>query len=242
MLQLFISDLHLCEQAPQIEALFQQFMEQQAPKADELYVLGDLFEAWIGDDALDPLAERVIKLFKQYSSQGGKLYFMHGNRDFLVGETFVNATGGQLLNDPYSLVLAGQSSLLMHGDSLCTQDEEYLAFRSLVRAPQWQKEFLSLSIDERINIAKDIRSQSKERGKTLSEQISDVTPTEVISIMQQNQVTLLIHGHTHRQARHRLTIEKLQCERIVLGDWGETGSVLSISENTIELSNFTLNT
>lgn len=241
MLQLFISDLHLCEQAPHIEALFQQFMEQQAPKADELYVLGDLFEAWIGDDALDPLADRVIKVFNQYSSQGGKLYFMHGNRDFLLGETFAKTTGGQFLNDPYSLMLAGHSSLLMHGDSLCTQDEEYIAFRSLVRDPQWQQQFLSLSINERTNIAKDIRSQSKERGKTLPEQISDVTPSEVLRIMQQKQITLLIHGHTHRQARHDLTINKLQCERIVLGDWGETGSVLSISENSIELSNFSLN-
>ena len=240
MLQLFISDLHLCEQAPHIEALFHQFMEQTAPKADELYVLGDLFEAWIGDDSLDPLAERVIAAFKQYSSQGGKLYFMHGNRDFLLGEVFVNATGGQLLNDPYSLVLAGQSSLLMHGDSLCTQDEDYIAFRNLVRDPKWQQQFLLLSINERINIAKDIRSQSKERGKTLAEQISDVTPSEVLSIMQQKQVTLLIHGHTHRQARHNLSIDEIQCERIVLGDWGETGSVLSISEKTIELSNFTL--
>jgi UDP-2,3-diacylglucosamine hydrolase len=240
MLQLFISDLHLCEQAPQIEALFHQFMEQQAAKADELYVLGDLFEAWIGDDSLEPLAERVITAFNQYSSQGGKLYFMHGNRDFLLGENFVNATGGQLLNDPHALVLAGQSSLLMHGDSLCTEDKEYIAFRSLVRDPQWQQQFLSLSINERINIAKDIRSQSKERGKTLSEEISDVTPAEVINIMQHNQVSLLIHGHTHRQARHNLTIEKLQSERIVLGDWGVTGSVLSISEKSIELSNFTL--
>jgi UDP-2,3-diacylglucosamine hydrolase len=242
MLQLFISDLHLCEQAPHIEVLFQQFMEQQAIKADELYVLGDLFEAWIGDDALDPLAERVITAFKQYSSQGGKLYFMHGNRDFLLGEDFIKTTGGQLLNDPYSLVLAGQASLLMHGDSLCTQDEEYIAFRSLVREPKWQQQFLSLSVNERIEIAKDIRSQSKERGKTLSEQISDVTPAEVLKVMQQKQVTLLIHGHTHRQARHPLTIDELQSERIVLGDWGETGSVLSISGTSIELTNFRVNT
>jgi len=241
MQQLFISDLHLCEQAPHLEVLFHQFMDQQAPKADELYVLGDLFEAWIGDDALDPLAERVIKAFKDYSSHGGKLYFMHGNRDFLLGESFAKATGGQLLTDPHSITLAGQSSLLMHGDSLCTQDEEYIAFRSLVRDTKWQQQFLSLSIDERLNIAKDIRSQSKQRGKTLAEEISDVTPAEVTAIMVQNQVSLLIHGHTHRQARHLLSLNEKHCERIVLGDWGETGSVLSISNNHIELSNFSLN-
>ena len=241
MRQLFISDLHLWEKAPKLEQLFHQFMEQQASKADELYVLGDLFEAWIGDDAIDTMAKNVINAFSHFSKQGGKLYFIHGNRDFLLGDEFLKATSATLLTDPYPLIIANQKALLMHGDSLCTQDAEYIQFRNLVRSEDWQNEFLSKTIEERLKIARDIRQQSSERGQMISEEISDVTPSEVVDIMQQAQVSLLIHGHTHRQDRHPLIINNQPAERIVLGDWGDTGSVLSIENNQITLSNFSLN-
>ena len=213
-------------------------MKHHAEQADELYVLGDLFEAWIGDDAMDAMALRVIDAFYLYSSQGGKLYFLHGNRDFLLGAEFIKATSGELLTDPHHLTLAGQSALLMHGDSLCTQDEEYMAFRALVRDETWQKQFLSLTLDERKHIAQDMRDKSSEHGKSLSEEISDVTPSEVIKIMEKEKVSLLIHGHTHRQARHDLG----KAERIVLGDWGDEGSVLVIEDNRISLNNFSFTT
>lgn len=241
MRQLFISDLHLWEQQPRVEQLFHQFMQQQAINADALYVLGDLFEVWIGDDAADPLAKKVITAFRQYSDDGGQLYFMHGNRDFLLGEVFWSATGGTLLSDPYPLQIAGQSALLMHGDSLCTEDKEYIAFRQKVRSVKWQSDLLSLSIDERREIAQDMRNQSIEKGKMLADEITDVTDAEVIKVMQQANASLLIHGHTHRQARHPLTINNQPAERIVLGDWGETGSVLIIENNHLEMLNFSLN-
>ena len=134
MKQLFISDLHLWEQQPKLEQLFHQFMQEQASKADELYVLGDLFEAWIGDDTIDPMAKRVINAFSQFSNQGGKLFFLHGNRDFLLGSTFAKATGGTILQEPHKMNIAGKKAILMHGDSLCTADKEYITFRNQVRS------------------------------------------------------------------------------------------------------------
>ena len=241
MRQLFISDLHLWDKSPELELLFHQFMKQQASKADELYVLGDLFEAWIGDDAIDPMAKRVITAFSHFSKQGGKLFFIHGNRDFLLGNEFLKATSGNLLSDPHHISLANQNALLMHGDSLCTQDKEYIQFRNLVRTKQWQNEFLSQTIEQRTKIARDIRQQSSEHGQMLANDISDVTPSEVDKLMHKHNVSLLIHGHTHRQHRHTLTINDRPAERIVLGDWGETGSVLSIENQNILLSNFSLN-
>lgn len=240
MRQLFISDLHLWEEQPQLEKLFHHFMQQQACQADELYVLGDLFEVWIGDDAVDPLAERVIAAFNNYSAQGGKLYFMHGNRDFLLGDVFIASTGGSLLSDPHSINIAGQSALLMHGDLLCTDDLDYMAYRQQVRTPAWKEQVLSLSISERQEIARDMRQRSAEKGIMMSDEISDVADSEVTNVMQQADVTLLIHGHTHRQARHPMTINNHKAERIVLGDWGETGSVLQVKDGNISLSNFSL--
>ena len=240
MRQLFISDLHLWEQQPELEQLFHQFMQQQATEADELYVLGDLFEAWIGDDAVDPMAERVIKAFSQFSERVGKLFFLHGNRDFLLGKDFADATGGTILQDPHALTVAGKKTLLMHGDSLCTADEEYISFRNQVRSVQWQQQFLSQTIEQRQKIARDIRDGSKARGKEMSDDISDVTAAEVIRVMTKSDICLLIHGHTHRQARHQMTINNQPAERIVLGDWGTTGSVLIADEANLRLINFTL--
>ena len=238
MRQLFISDLHLWEQQPQLEKLFMQFMQQQASEADELYVLGDLFEVWIGDDAIDEMAERVIKAFRHFSDNVGKLYFIRGNRDFLLGERFADSTGGTFLVDPHRLNIAGQQTLLMHGDTLCTDDTEYMAFRKKVRSTTWQQHFLSMSIDQRRQIAREMRKASAARGKSMAEEISDVTQSEVNNLMEQSSVSLLIHGHTHRQARHPMTINDQPAERIVLGDWGIRGSVLTVENEQISLSNF----
>ena len=215
-------------------------MKQHTSDADELYVLGDLFDVWIGDDVVDAVAERVIAAFNQFSGAGGKLYFIHGNRDFLLGAEFAAATGGTILEEPYQLTLAGQQTLLLHGDSLCTQDKEYMAFRKQVRSEKWQQQTLALSKAERQVIANNMRAESKARGKILADEISDVTQSEVIRLMEQSGVSLLIHGHTHRQNRHSLTINNQPAERIVLGDWGETSSVLIVEDDHLELHNFSV--
>jgi len=215
-------------------------MQQQAVHADQLYVLGDLFEAWIGDDAIDAFAEEVIQYFNDFSRKGGQLYFIHGNRDFLLGTEFATATGGTIVDEPHRITVAGQDALLMHGDALCTQDKDYMSFRNQVRNKQWQQQFLTQSIDQRLEIAATIRAESAARGKNASADITDVTQSEVSQLMQEQQVKLLIHGHTHRQARHSLIIDNQAAERIVLGDWGITGSVLVADNNKLSLKNFSL--
>ncbi len=240
MQQLFISDLHLWDQKPHIEQLFQQFMANQAKAADELYVLGDLFEAWIGDDALNPMAERVIDAFSQFSNTGSKLFFIRGNRDFLLGSDFESATGGKILQQPYLTTIAGQQTLLMHGDCLCVDDHEYIAFRAEARSAEWQKQFLSQNVEQRMKIARQIRDTSIAKRKQAVGTMGDVVNNEVISLMQKSNATMLIHGHTHRQNRHTFTIDDKPAERIVLGDWGNTGSVLTVNDHQMELSNFTL--
>lgn len=240
MRQLFISDLHLWDKKPHIEQLFIQFMEKQASQADELYVLGDLFEAWIGDDALYPMAERVIATFRQFSDKGGKLFFIRGNRDFLLGSEFAYATGGTILHQPHLQNIAGQKTVLMHGDCLCIEDHEYIAFREQSRSPEWQEEFLSHSVEERLLIARQIRDTSIAKRRQAIGNMGDVVQKEVINLMRNSSATLMIHGHTHRQARHDFFIDGQGVERIVLGDWGETGSVLTVQDDEMELSNFSL--
>jgi len=240
MRQLFISDLHLWDQKPEQEQLFMQFMNNQASAADELYVLGDLFEAWIGDDALNPMAERVIEAFNQFSTNGGNLFFIRGNRDFLLGDDFAAATGGTILHQPYQLNIAGQTTLLMHGDCLCTEDHEYIAFRSEARSPEWQQQFLSQSIEQRLVIARKIRDTSIAKRRQAIGHMGDVVHSEVSDLMRKHNASLLIHGHTHRQNRHTFTLDDKPVERIVLGDWGDTGSVLTVEEQQMELSNFSL--
>ena len=215
-------------------------MQQQACDADELYVLGDLFETWIGDDAADETAEEAIAAFRQFSDKGGKLYFIRGNRDFLIGDDFAKATGGTILHQPYKLSIAGQTSLLMHGDCLCTEDHKYIAFREQSRSPEWQQQFLSQSIEQRRELAQQIRNTSLAKRRAEMPTMTDVTASEVERLMVEAEATLLIHGHTHRQNRHSLTINNKPAERIVLGDWGDTGCVLIVEDNDLELFNFSL--
>jgi UDP-2,3-diacylglucosamine hydrolase len=216
MPRLFIADLHLTQDRPDILRAFLQFMDHIAPKADELYLLGDIFEAWIGDDApLGPLSA-VEAALKQYSDSGRQLYFQHGNRDFLIGDAFSRRTGAVLLPEIYPLQLEQGKAILLHGDQLCTDDLEYQSFRVMVRNLDWQAEFTAKPIVERVAIAKALREKSKSMGQQKSADIMDVNPQCVDETLAQHDACIMIHGHTHRPAVHELPGNK---KRIVLGDW-----------------------
>ncbi len=219
MTSLFISDLHLENARPDITRAFQRFMAQIAPTAEALYILGDFFEVWIGDDDDNPFNREIIELLKRYSHQGGQLFVMVGNRDFLLGERFGQQTGAVLLPDPTVIDLYGTPTLLMHGDSLCTQDLEYMAFRLQARSAEWQQQLLSQPLEARRQFARQVREQSQAMNSLKAEDIMDVTPEAVIEALQNHGVQRLVHGHTHRPARHSLTLDSGDAERIVLGDW-----------------------
>jgi UDP-2,3-diacylglucosamine hydrolase len=236
---LFISDLHLSPERPDITDAFIHFLKSIAKEAEALYILGDLFDAWIGDDDDSPEYQSIIDALKTYSDTGCKLFFMHGNRDFLIGKRFEKSTGAKLLQDPTVITLNKQKTLLMHGDSLCTKDEEYMAFRQMVRNPEWQTTMLEKSLKERKSIAVQLRETSQSMNSIKAEDIMDVTPEEVVATMQEYKTPLLIHGHTHRPARHQIDIDGNPVERIVLGDWHDKGWYLISSENKgIELVSF----
>ncbi len=226
MRTLLVADLHLSSDTPEINQGFYRYLEHTAPGADALYILGDLFDAWIGDDLLDaethPLsvvAQEVIKRLQKLSSEGTAVYLMHGNRDFLLGERFVNACQAMLLSDIEEVELQGVPVVLLHGDSLCTQDEAYMAFRHQSRNPEWQAQMLALPLEQRLELAKSLRMQSGEANANKAEAIMDVTQQEVVSLMERFGVATMIHGHTHRPDVHDLTVEDVPATRYVLGDW-----------------------
>ena len=223
---LFISDLHLDPQRPEIIRLFLEFLGNRARLAERLYILGDLFEAWVGDDDDSKMASAVCAGLQDCAQSGTSVYVMHGNRDFLLGEDFAAACGCTLLTDPSAIDLYGQITLLMHGDLLCTDDHEYQAFRGMVREPHWQETFLARPIAERREIALQLRETSIERTRGKPEAIMDVNQQTVIDTMERHAVQRLIHGHTHRPAVHVLTVNGKPAQRLVLGDWYEQGSVL----------------
>ncbi len=238
MRSLFISDLHLDEQRPAISRAFFHFVEHQAKDADALYILGDFFESWIGDDDSSELIEQVKTALSALRPSGCKLYLMHGNRDFLIGEQFCQDVSATLLSDPTVIQLAGENTLLMHGDSLCTGDHEYLAFRQMARSEQWQQQILSKSLAERRALAKQMRMASSEANSNKAEDIMDVTPEEVLKVMTEHRCQRLIHGHTHRPARHAMTINGRNAERIVLGDWHQQGWQLECNGQQLSLDAF----
>jgi UDP-2,3-diacylglucosamine hydrolase len=238
---LFISDLHLHASRPAITTLFLQFVQREATQAEALYILGDLFEAWLGDDADDALAHSVRGALSGLRAAGVPVYLMRGNRDFLFGPRFATDCGATLLPDPCVVMLYEQPTLLMHGDLLCSDDREYLAFRSLVRDPAWQGEFLGKTLAERAEFAARARAASGERmaglrGEGALETITDANGDTVAATMARFGVTRLIHGHTHRPAVHALLVSGRPARRIVLGDWYEQGSVLRVSPDGFELS------
>ena len=227
MATLFISDLHLDPARPDITSQALAFLEAETRAADALYILGDLFEAWVGDDDPEPEKRRVIAALKALTDGGLPCYFMHGNRDFLVGAGFAAASGCTLLEDPTIIDLHGTRVMLMHGDTLCTDDHEYQAFRKMVRNPDWQRAMLSRPLVERLAIARQLRETSAASIAGKSMEIMDVNQGAVVGAMRAHGVYTLLHGHTHRPAVHRFEVDGHDAVRIVLGDWYTQGSVLS---------------
>ena len=235
MTTLFISDLHLHESRPAVTQAFYQFLDNRASGAEALYILGDFFDAWIGDDDDAPLNAEVAQHLRQLSDQGTGIYMMHGNRDFLLGENFAKTAGATLIADPTLIDLYGQPTLLMHGDTLCTLDTEYQAFRQQVRSSAWQQQILAQPLAARRALAAQIRAQSKSMNSMKAEDIMDVTPEEVVRVMRDAGVRQLIHGHTHRPARHPLAIDGMAAERIVLGDWHDSAWCIYADAGGLEL-------
>jgi len=232
----FISDLHLDDSRPQVTSALEQFLDERSDAA-ALYILGDLFEFWVGDDDDSALAARVATSLHAYADRGPRLYLMHGNRDFLIGEDFCARSGATLLDDPVTVNEHNRHLLLMHGDSLCTLDTEYQAFRTQARSPQWQQQILALPLSQRRELATQLRAVSKDAGSRKADDIMDVTEAEVLAQMESAGVDTLIHGHTHRPARH----ETAGGERWVLGDWDQSGWYLQLRKGIIELNKFDIN-
>lgn len=220
---------------------FLHFLRTQAREAEALYILGDLFEAWIGDDEDSELAKAVRTELRELSDAGVPLYLMRGNRDFLLGPAFAQATGAQLLPDPCVLNLEGEPTLLMHGDLLCSDDVAYLAFRREVREPAWRERFLDQPIEARRDFADKARAASRGHQQGLRDEgkldaITDVNEATVAATLERHGVRRMIHGHTHRPAIHSLQCDGQSAQRVVLGDWYEQGSVLRVTADGLELS------
>ena len=235
---LLISDLHLQEERPDITRAFLEFLGGRARSAEALYILGDFFEAWIGDDAMSPYQLSICEALRALSDRGTKIYLMHGNRDFLLGKAFCKAAGCQLLKDPSVVKLNGEPVLLMHGDSLCTRDLGYMRLRRYLRNPIVMWLLRNLPLATRHKLARKLRSESRAQTRMKANDIVDVTPEEVPRVMRQYGVNTLVHGHTHRPAIHKLQIGDLAARRIVLGDWDKQGWALQVDEQGFNLAAF----
>ncbi len=235
---LFISDLHLTAERPAISALFLEFLRGRARQAEALYILGDLFEYWIGDDvAGHPEVRPLLQALRELTDAGVPVYVMHGNRDFLLGAGFEQQTGCRIIPDPTLIDLYGERVLLMHGDMLCTDDLDYLKLRTMLRDPQWVQAFLAKPVPERIAMVREYREVSKTATAAKKPEIMDVNPGAVNEALRQHGVRHLIHGHTHRPARHVLELDGSPARRTVLGDWYEQGSVLVCTADGCTLEN-----
>jgi UDP-2,3-diacylglucosamine hydrolase len=227
---LFVSDLHLSEERPEANERFIAFVEDTARQAAALYVLGDLFEYWIGDDDLgEPFNAVMAGFFASLVRSGVPVFLMHGNRDFLMGARFCRATGAELLADPAVVDLGGVKTLLMHGDTLCTDDLDYQGWRRTARSPQWQREFLSQPLEARRRTVGALRDKSREVIQAKPAEIMDVNDDAVREAFRRHRVTRLIHGHTHRPGHHEIEVDGRRCERWVLPDWYGRGGYLEVS-------------
>ncbi|MFJ1340785.1 UDP-2,3-diacylglucosamine diphosphatase [Pseudomonas caricapapayae] len=235
---LLISDLHLQEERPDITRAFLDLLDGRARHAEALYILGDFFEAWIGDDAMTPFQTTICQALRALSDSGTQVYLMHGNRDFLIGEAFCKAAGCTLLNDPCVVELRGEPVLLMHGDSLCTLDLAYMKMRRYLRNPVSLWILRHLPLSTRQKLARKLRSESKAQTRMKANDIVDVTPEEVPRVMAQFGVRTLVHGHTHRPAIHKLVVDEQPARRIVLGDWDRQGWALQVDEQGFQLQPF----
>ncbi len=236
----FVADVHLSEQQPAITASFLQFLANDATQADSLYILGDLFEIWVGDDDPHSLHRQVATALKLLHQQGIHCYFMHGNRDFLLGAAFANESGMTLLPEQKVLECHGHKLLILHGDTLCTDDINYQNFRKIVRNRLVKRLFLWLPLKLRLSIATLMRQHSQQTSNRKSEHIMDVNTQAVITLLQQHHVDGIIHGHTHRPAIHDIKYHTHPAQRAVLGAWHTQGSVIKVSADAIELVQFPL--
>lgn len=242
MTTLFISDLHLDAERPAVTELFGAFMQKEATRADALYILGDLFEAWVGDDDPSETGAYVAARIREVADAEVPVFFIRGNRDFLLGDAFARRAGMRILPDPAVVMLYGKPVLLMHGDLLCTGDTAYQAFRAQTRNPAWQAQFLAQPLAARLAFAAQARAASaahqggmKQQDKTQFETLTDVATATVDATFAQFGIHTIIHGHTHRPAMHDLTVDNHTCQRIVLGDWYEQGSVLRVEPDAMAL-------
>ena len=227
---LFVSDLHLSEDRPAANERFIAFAEETAAGADALYVLGDLFEYWIGDDDLtEPFNAVMAGFFARLVRGGVAVFVMHGNRDFLMGQRFCQETGAQLLADPTVVEMGGVKTLLMHGDTLCTDDADYQQWRRIARSDRWQRDFLSKPLRERRRAVGGLREKSRQVIQAKPAEIMDVNDEAVRAALRRHAATRLIHGHTHRPGSHRLEVDGLRRERWVLPDWYGAGGYLEVS-------------
>ena len=238
MATLFIADLHLQTEEPAITAGFLRFLAGEARRADALYILGDLFEAWIGDDDPNPLHQQIARAIKALVDSGVPCYFIHGNRDFLLGKRFARESGMTLLPEEQRLELYGRPLLILHGDTLCIDDAGYQAFRAKVHTPWIQKVFLALPLFIRQKIAARMRADSKAANSHKSMEIMDVNPQAVVDVMEKYHVQWLIHGHTHRPDVHTLTANGEPAYRVVLGAWHTEGSMVKVTADDVELIHF----
>lgn len=226
MTTLFISDLHLEADRPDIGGQFRTFLDEEARDAEALYILGDLFEAWVGDDDPNTYYGKVKMALRKLVDSGVPVFFMRGNRDFMVGSRFANETGLTILPDPYLTIMYGQKTLLSHGDAFCTDDVQYQKIRKMTRDPKWQASMRAKPLKERLAIAEQARLQSLERTINLSLQITDVNQNAVKKTIIKYGVDVLLHGHTHRPAVHEIDLGGRKAKRVVLGDWYTQGSVV----------------
>jgi len=223
---LFISDLHLEAGRPDIGEQFRAFLEGEATSAEALYILGDLFEYWVGDDDPNPHYADMKGAIRTLADTGVPVYFMHGNRDFMIGEQFAEDSGVTMLPDPEPVNLYGTNVLLSHGDALCTDDTHYQQMRAMTRNPDWQAMMRAKPLQERVAIAEQARQQSQEYNATADDEIMDVNSDAVVATLDRHDVDVLLHGHTHRPAIHEIDVGGRMASRIVLGDWYEQGSVV----------------
>ena len=227
----FISDLHLDHKREEIKKAFFKFLESEASEFENLYILGDLFEVWIGDDFEDDFTREVISELKKFSLKDKNIFIMHGNRDFLLGEKFAEKCGAKLISDPLILDKEEKKIMLSHGDIFCTDDVEYQSFKEKVRNEKWQKEFLSKDLKDREEIAKNLRNESAMKNSKKEDYLMDVNKSEVEKIARENEVEIIIHGHVHRPKIHN----EVFGQRIVLGDWNKKYWFISLIGERVSL-------
>jgi UDP-2,3-diacylglucosamine hydrolase len=238
---LFISDLHLEESRPDITEGLLRFLERETGRCQALYILGDLFEVWLGDDTDDPLAEQIAAALNTFATSGADVYLMHGNRDFLIGSDFADRCGASLLNDPAVIASSLGPILLSHGDALCTDDTDYQRFRQQVRNPEWQRQFLAQPLAARRAFAEQARTESRSATSAKAMEIMDVNQQAVQSLLAEHEIPRLLHGHTHRPAMHDIDDSAAGSGwRLVLGDWDKQGWYAEVDEGEVRLESFPL--